>query len=281
MNGFSRTPCWKLHLSIGVIALTLTVSGPGTAQDRHSGAPTCGDPAHFVLVHGAWHGAWAWYKTKTQLEKLGHTVTTVELPSHGIDHTSPETVTLDDYVDRVAEAVDEAGEPVVLVGHSLAGIVISMAAEARPGAVEKLVYLAALLLEDGQSVLDIIALAPDAPLVANMIPGDGVMDVNREAAADLFYNLSPPTDITLAASLMVPNPLLPMVTPISVTEENFGSVPRYYITTTEDNTIPSDMQTYMYTVTPCEAVFTIHSDHSPFFSRPRELSSILERISNR
>ena len=274
MNSFPRIGNWKLHLAIGMLSLLLfSVTGPRAATSCPS-RPT----AHFVLVHGAWHGAWAWYKTKTQLELLGNTVTVVDLPSHGIDRTPPETVSLDDYVNRVVEAIDDAGEPVILVGHSLAGIVISQAAEARPDAVDKLVYLAALLLQDGQSVFDIIALAPDAPLVADMILGNGTVDVNRDAAADLFYNLSPQADITLAASLMVANPLYPMVTPISITEENFGSVPRYYIATTDDNTIPSDMQTYMYTAMPCDEVFTIHSDHSPFFSRPALLTAVLLQI---
>jgi len=155
---------------------------------------------------------------------------------------------------------------------------LSTAAEARPESIEKLVYLAALLLPDGFSVLDLIALAPDAPIVGNMIPGNGILDLNREAAADLLYNMSPPADINLAESLLQANPLLPMVTPISITDENFGSVPRYYIATTDDNTIPPDMQAYMYTSLPCEDVYTIHSDHSPFFSRPARLTAILHHI---
>ncbi len=269
LQGASRR---KLKVLIALIAFAVvTVMGQPDAQATP-------EASHVVLVHGAWHGAWAWYKTKTQLEAVGHTVTAVELPSHGIDKALPETVTLDDYVDRVVDAIDAAGEPVVLVGHSLGGIVISMAAEARPEGVEKLVYLAALMLEDGMSVFDIMALAPDAPIVEHMIPGDGTMDINREAAEFLFYNKTPQADITLAESLITVDPLYPLATPITITEEGFGSVPRYYIETTDDNTIPPDMQMYMYTTMPCEEVYTIHSDHSPFFSRPLRLTMILLQI---
>ncbi len=276
---------WKGPFSIGIVVLALvTVIGSRNVRSDPSEPPAglgCFTPSHFVLVHGAWHGGWTWYKVKTQLENFGHDVTIVELPSHGIDKTPPETVTLDDYANRVIEAVDEAGEPVILVGHSLAGIAISTAAEARPDSVDKLVYLAALLLENGVSMWDVVALAPDAPIVANLLLGDGIVDINRDAAEDLFYNMSPATDIALAESLIVPNPLIPMATPVAVTEENFGSVPRYYIATTNDNTIPPYMQEYMYTTLPCDDVFTIHSDHSPFFSRPVVLTSILRRIAAR
>ena len=279
MSRFFKKSNWKLQLLCGLAALLLfAFVGQKDVESRPLKGHPHFTPAHFVLVHGAWHGPWVWYKTKTQLEALGHTVTLVNLPSHGVDGAAPETVPLDDYTNRVVEAIDEAGEPVILVGHSLAGIVLSTAAEARPDSIEKLVYLAALLLPNGFSVFDLVALAPDAPIVGNMIPGDGILDLNREAAADLLYNMSPPADINLAESLLQANPLLPMVTPISITEENFGSVPRYYIATTDDYTIPPDMQAYMYTSLPCEDVYTIHSDHSPFFSRPARLTAILHHI---
>jgi pimeloyl-ACP methyl ester carboxylesterase len=286
MNRFPVPSNLKRLLQAGLTALLLiaaleVIAGPRNGHGRPPGAPGCFEPSHFILVHGAWHGGWAWYKIKTQLEAAGHTVTVVDLPSHGIDRTPPETVTLQDYTNRVIEAIDQAGEPVILVGHSMGGIVISTAAEARPDSVDKLVYVAALLLENGVSVFDIVAMDPDSPIVADMIPGDGIVDINRDDAVELFYNMSPRSDINLAESLMVVNPMLPMVTPISVTEENFGSIHRYYITTAYDNAIPPDIQEYMYTTLPCDEVFAIDSDHSPFFSRPAQLTSILKRIADR
>jgi pimeloyl-ACP methyl ester carboxylesterase len=54
-------------------------------------------PPPFVLVHGAWHGARAWYRVRALLEAAGHPVTVPHLPSHGIDRAAPAGVTLDDY----------------------------------------------------------------------------------------------------------------------------------------------------------------------------------------
>src|SRR5258706_9960209 len=104
---------------------------------------------HFVLVHGGWQGAWNWYKVTTLLEASGHTVTAIDLPSHSIDGTPPGTVTLQSYTDKVVQTLDAISEPVILVAHSMGGAAASMAAEARPAKIEKLVYVAAFLMPNG------------------------------------------------------------------------------------------------------------------------------------
>ena len=72
----------------------------------------------FVLVHGAWHGAWCWEKVVPLLEGAGHEVVTLDLPGHGEDGTPALEVTMESYTDRVVGALDARSEPVVLVGHS-------------------------------------------------------------------------------------------------------------------------------------------------------------------
>ena len=80
--------------------------------------------ATFVLIHGAWHGGWCWRKVVPHLEAAGHTVIAPDLPSHGDDPTPAAEVTLDDYVRRVCEILDAQDEPVVLVGHSMGGLLV-------------------------------------------------------------------------------------------------------------------------------------------------------------
>ena len=73
----------------------------------------------FLLVHGAFHGAWCWRKTVAELEKRGHRAKAIDLPGQGDDHTPLANVTLDTMVDKIiAEMADLPGK-VVLVGHSL------------------------------------------------------------------------------------------------------------------------------------------------------------------
>jgi pimeloyl-ACP methyl ester carboxylesterase len=100
----------------------------------------------YVLIHGAWHGGWCWDKVVPLLEKAGHKVQAPDLPSHGKDKTSYRTVSLQAYADSVCGILDTQSDRVVLVGHSMGGIVISQAAEYRPEKVDTLVYLTAFLL---------------------------------------------------------------------------------------------------------------------------------------
>ena len=82
----------------------------------------------YVLVHGAWHGAWCWHKIVARLEARGHTVVAPDMPGHGMDRTPIEQVTLEDIAARLTSIIDAQDEPVVLVGHSYGGTMISQAA---------------------------------------------------------------------------------------------------------------------------------------------------------
>ena len=111
--------------------------------------------ATFVLVHGAFHGAWCWTKLVPELERRGHRAVAFDLPGSGEDKTPIEQVTLDGYIVRVSEVILRQPEPVILVGHSLGGISITAAAEHMPDRVRKLVYLCAFILRDGESLYSI------------------------------------------------------------------------------------------------------------------------------
>jgi hypothetical protein len=83
-------------------------------------------------------------------------------------------------------------------------------------------------------------------------------------------------DITeLAKVLLGHEPVESGITPLELTEENFGSVPRVYIECTEDRAVTPFIQRKMYAETPCEKVYRLETSHSPFFSKPKELVDIL------
>ena len=108
---------------------------------------------HYILVHGAWEGGWAWEQVTPRLLEAGHTVEVVDLAgSHG--HEQPiENVTLESYVTTVGEAINRVEGPVVLAGHSLGGTSISQVAERVPNRVERLIYVSSFLLENGGNAL--------------------------------------------------------------------------------------------------------------------------------
>lgn len=270
--------CFKnvLNLVFAVVLATgIWITNPVFAQN--SSAANSHHTKHFVLVHGAWHGSWVWYKVVPILEAGGHQVTLVNLPAHGIDLASPGSVSLEDYTERVTEVLDTITTPVILVGHSMGGIVISTAAEARPNKIEKLVYLAGFLVRNGESMIQWAAQDAGSITGQNLIvdPVAGTIDVDRSVVADAFYNTSLPRDITLGSTLLRINPLAPIVTNLSLSSENYGSVRRFYIKTEQDFAITPWLQNEMLLASPCEGVYSINGDHSPFFSRPLNLVALL------
>ena len=229
------------------------------------------------MVHGAWHGAWCWYKLVPLLQSAGHTVIAPDLPSLGIDRTPLSQVSLDTWVEHICHVVDTASEPVVLVGHSRGGIIISEVAERRSDKIALLVYLAAYLLRDGESLLPVAQSDGSSLVFPNLVVSEDqtFATIKPQAIKEVFYADCFAEDVTLAAMLLAPEALAPAVTPIHVTAGRFGRVPRTYIECLHDKVIPLALQRQMQSKLPCENVVSIDSDHSPFFSAPQKLTEIL------
>jgi len=103
---------------------------------------------HFVLVHGACHGSWCWYKLKPLLEAAGHKVTALDMAASGIDLRKIEELrTLDDYTVPLMEFMEclPQEEKVILVGHSYGGMNLALAMEKYPKKIFVAVYLTAIL----------------------------------------------------------------------------------------------------------------------------------------
>jgi pimeloyl-ACP methyl ester carboxylesterase len=227
----------------------------------------------YVLVHGAWHGAWCWFKTEPLLQKLGHTVITPDLPAHGIDKSPTATVTLKAYAERIVAVLDACPEPVILVGHSMGGIVITEAAQAIPDKVSKLVYVTAFLLQDGETLLDVANQDPLALVMPNLVmsaDGSSAM-LKDEVLNDAFYGDCSPSDIALARSLLVPQAGAPFATPVHTTADAWGSLERFYIECLQDRAISIDSQRSMINKNGVVRVHSMNTSHSPFLSAPQEL----------
>jgi pimeloyl-ACP methyl ester carboxylesterase len=229
----------------------------------------------FVLVHGAYHGAWCWYKLRPELESRGHEVVTFDLPAHGIDETPCAEASMDGYVDRVCEALEEVDEP-VLVGHSMAGMLITAAAERVPSKIGTLVYLTAYLPGDGESMLD---QRSEASLVTRHFEVDeerGVGWVPEAWLDEAFYADCSVEDRTLARSLVRPEPMAPISTPVGATEDRFGGVRRVYVGCTEDRAITRERQETMLEERGADLELTLSASHSPYLSMPAGTADALE-----
>lgn len=228
----------------------------------------------YVLVHGAWHGAWCWDKVVPVLERKGHRVVAPDLPGHGTDKTPIAEVSLQAYAERICGILDAQPEPVILVGHSMGGVVITQAAEDRPEKIKKLVYLSAFLLRDGEFLLQRAEKDQDALVLPNLIMAEDQSHatVKEDALKEVFYGDCAQEDVERAKALLVPQAAAPFATPVRTTEARFGRVPRVYVSCLRDRAISPALQEQMYRDLPCERVITMDTSHSPFFSAPEELA---------
>jgi pimeloyl-ACP methyl ester carboxylesterase len=230
--------------------------------------------ANIILVHGAMHGAWCWEHVTPLLTGMGHAVRAIDLPGLGDDHTPAESVTADDWAVAVASAARAMDRPAVLVGHSLGGTAISQGAERAPDQVCGLIFVSAILIEAGETVMSACPeLMEIADRAAHKFPNDP-----NAVAMQLFYGSTNPAIAAAAIARLRPQPSAVLTRPLQVTAERFGRLPRAYIECADDGVVPLDVQRKMQARLPCHPVITMAGDHSPFLSAPRLLAAHIDAI---
>ncbi|BCW88759.1 Pyrethroid hydrolase [Alphaproteobacteria bacterium SO-S41] len=232
---------------------------------------------HILLVHGAWHGAWCWYKTIPALQALGLTPHTIDLPGHGL--ATGGTQTLAAYAEAVAAKLQTLPEPAVLLGHSMGGQVISAAAELAPERIKTLVYLCAFLPRTGESIFANAAGDSATLLGQYMVPlEDGRVVIKDEGLKPAFYADCLEEDVALARLLLVPQSAEPFQAAATLSHDRFGSVRRSYIICKQDKAIGAATQRGMIARSPVSDTVELDTSHSPFFSAPDKLAAAIKDV---
>jgi pimeloyl-ACP methyl ester carboxylesterase len=237
--------------------------------------------ARIVLVHGAFAGAWIWEEVAAKLEAAGHTVETLDLPGAGDDHTPPEEITLDAYAERICEVLGESSEQAVMVGHSMGGMAVTQAASRCPERVASLIYVAAFLPADGQSLVGLTELPEgkgDHVQATMVVSGEPpIAELSDENSVIAFYNEAP-ADVGLkAAQTQRPQPVIPFTNEASLSE-GYERIPRSYIHCTKDQANMPALQRRMIKERGVSTVIELDTDHTPQISTPDELTEALDQL---
>lgn len=237
-------------------------------------------PQTYVFVHGAWQAPYVWDSVQTDLSKSGNKVIVVELPGHGSDTTPPHMLSLNVYRDKVIDAISKADSNVILVGHSMGGMVITHVAEKIPSRIKKLVYIGAFLPSSGQSLTDLAFSDTDSRLGPLLIPSADqlTLDVKRDSLTYLFIRDGSEADQQRVLDNYRAEPAIPFTGKITLTRENFGAVEKVYIKTLQDIVISPGLQDRMIAGAGIKTIYSVNTSHSPFLSRPHELSALLLKI---
>jgi pimeloyl-ACP methyl ester carboxylesterase len=241
--------------------------------------------ARFVLVHGAFSGAWIWAPLQERLKAAGHTAVEFDLPGLGDDQTAAKDVTLDSCAARVCEVLAASPEPAIVVGHSMGGVIITQAAARCPQRVAALVYAPAFLPKDGQSLLDLTKLPEGAgdQVQANIVlTQDPPVAVMPDAASkDALYGCCTDEIAAWATARHRPQPLAPFGTPVSIPPGALDRIKKCYVLCTRDRAIPPALQRRVIAENGCAEVFELDADHTPHLSKTNDLAQALERIAAR
>ncbi len=238
--------------------------------------------ANFLLIHGAWHGGWCWKKLVPLLEEHGHTVNSIDLPSHGSDRTSRLRVTLDVYGQAITTAAESVEGPVIAVGHSMGGLAISYAAEKEALPISKLIYLSAILPVKGENIRNLIVRDRESKVITGMryaLHRAGA-SVRRDMARELFYNDCEEKDANWAISNLCIQPGRPLLQRMKLARQRFRDLPRVYIKCLQDKVLSPAFQQAMCEAGEFDQVISMNTSHSPFLSSPSELAHHLHQASH-
>ncbi|NYF59912.1 alpha/beta hydrolase [Micromonospora purpureochromogenes] len=215
-----------------------------------------------VLVHGGFVDGSGWQGVYDQLTKDGFNVTIVQNP----------TVSLEGDVAATRWVLDGQDGPVVLVGHSYGGVVISEAGN-HPN-VAALVYIAAFAPDKGESVQTLIAdPPPGTPVPPILPPRNGFLLLDREKFAESFAADLPAQQAAFMADAQVPWGVAALSG--QVTEPAWRSRPSWYLIATEDRMIPPPAQRAMSERTGA-TVAEAAGSHSIYVSQPAAVASLIK-----
>lgn len=234
----------------------------------------------FLLIHGAWEGAWSWKETTAYLEQNGHTVNAIDLPGHGDDKTPTSEINMALYANRVKDELTKTEGQVILVGHSFGGFVISQVAEEMPEKIEKLVFIASAMPYEGKTAVEVFEEDEGSEFLENLIFSEdkSTATMSRETILNVVFGGATEAQIDAVLPKLVLQSTTPFFEKVITTDKNFGSVPKAYIETTLDRVITLKAQRHGQKMLGIEESVTLEYGHVPLETAPKKLADALHKV---
>lgn len=251
----------RVALAAGALALVCATTAPGVAQASSEG--TSSPKPTVVLVHGAWADSSSWLSVMERLRRDGYPVRAIANPLQGLAGDTA-------YVSSYLSAIDG---PVVLVGHSYGGAVITNSAVSDPD-VKALVYIAGFIPAKGETVGDLAAKSsPPIPLIGTETPGGTEVSIDPDHFREVFAgDVDRNTADGMAAAQRPAN--IKAVYDASV-EEAFRAIPSWSLITRQDHAIAPDVQRFM-SKRAGSHIKEVNASHAVMISRPGAVAETIE-----
>ncbi|MGW0167819.1 alpha/beta fold hydrolase [Streptomyces sp. NPDC003343] len=254
----------RVALAVGALTLLGVTTAPGVAMatDGGSSSASTSPKPTIVLVHGAWADSSSWSSVLERLRKDGYPVRAIANPLQGL---TSDTAYVSSYLSTIKG-------PMVLVGHSYGGAVITNSAASDPD-VRALVYIAGFIPAKGETVGDLAKRSPDLPLVQTDVPGGQEVSINPDRFREVFAG---DVDKTTAADLAaVQRPANIKAVVEASAQEAFRSIPSWDLITRQDHAIAPDAQRFMAKRAGAHTE-EVNASHAVMISHPATVTHIIE-----
>ena len=241
--------------------------------------------ATFVLVHGAWHGGWCWWKVEPLLRQSGGSVYAPSLTgmgerSHLAGYIDPAAINLDLHIKDVWELLESEGlEEVILVGHAYAGMVITGVAEVCPQRLDHLVYVNGVVPRDGEAMVDQLDAVRGPDFTARvraaidnreefLRPPSTVEEIRRR------WGITDPEDQSWVLPRLRPQSVASFAQPVRLGSSEALEISRSFILSRESGFDPVAERVRQSDW----GLYQLDTGHDPMITKPREVAEILPRI---
>jgi pimeloyl-ACP methyl ester carboxylesterase len=247
--------------------VALAVLASATQLSAQSASHAAAAKPTIVLVHGAWADASGWYDVTLALQSRGYKVVAVQnsLFSYAKD------------IETTKRVLDAQHGPIVVVGHSYGGAVITAAAAGNPN-VKSLVYVAAFAPDSNEAIGALLQRYPDLGLGTALVPdAAGFLYIDPAKYPDVFANGLPPTQARAFATAQKPIAGSALGEPLTVAPA-WKTVPSWYVVGTQDRAINPELERFMAKRMNAR-VTELPAGHLVFISRAQDVARIIESAS--